>query len=332
VNARRSPALPALLVVATVAVIAWVWTSLAALTLPPSAPPAPSPGPPGIASPGVLPEPTQTAGRWSVELEGVAEAAPGARRAAEVDLLPLTGRAATVEVTYDLEAVLAPTSLDALRRRPDWVVGVRLLLGEVGAWRLRDSRWALLEGVGILETVRNRFDPNLANPLRVPGVADWPGCGPGARFADCIDPAQYVGLTTDRALRPRVAVPDPEELTLAADRAVAAWYVFEEALLGEITAGATSFVHLCGGPDGPASPTYGAPLAGCSAAGGDPSRGPAVFRGPSTWSAKQGRYTLETLATVDFEPGLPPTGSRAYPEALRSAAPLPRAPTRGVKP
>jgi hypothetical protein len=320
----------ALLTALALALAVSLWATLGTWTLPSATPPAPSPGPPTFAT--QPPPPSATPGRWSVELDGVAATPADARRGVEVDLRPFNGRTATVEVIYDVEAVLAPTTLDVLRGRPDWVAGVRLLLGEVGAWRLRDSRWGLLEGVGILETVRNRFDPDLANPLRVPGFADWPGCGPGARFADCIDPAQYVGLATDRALRPRTAVPDAQELLVAADRAVAAWYVFEEALLGEVTAGATSFVHLCGGPLGPASPTYGRPLAGCSEAGGDPARGPAVFRGPSAWSAKQGRYTLETLATVDFEPGAPPTEPRAYPEALlRGTASAPLG-ARRVKP
>jgi hypothetical protein len=237
---------------------------------------------------------------WRVELDGAGT------RSASASLAPVTGRDQTVEVWFDVDAVTRPTTLAELRSAPDWVAGVRLLLGEVGAWRLAANRWGLLEGVGILETVGNRFNEDLANPLHKAGASDWPGCGVGAVFATCIDPKQYRGLDTDRALRPREAVDDEELLLRAVDRAVLAWFVYEEALLGEITAGATSFVHLCGGSG------YGRSHKDCEGAGADPNRGPVVFRGPSEWLRKEGRYALESLGAVDFVEGQPPTEPKAY--------------------
>jgi hypothetical protein len=278
---------------------------LVALSQRPSAstPPAPAPEP---AAEVLAVEPKALPASYAVELEGAAEAPPARRRIVSVDLVPVIGRRQRVDVVYDLEAVTRPTTLADLREAADWEAGVRLLLGEMGAWRLRDGRWSLLEAVGILETVQNRFNPDLANPLRIPGVADWPGCGHGGTFATCIDPAQYLGLASQRALSPRQAAGDEELLFGAVDRAVAAWFVFEEALLGEITAGATSFVHQCGGA------SYGQPSTACTGAGADPSRGPIVFRGPSFWLAGQGRYALETLGRIDYVEGAPPTRDRAY--------------------
>jgi hypothetical protein len=279
-------------------------------------PPAPRPAPVAevpSGKPSAPPAPAPVAKAWTVELDGVAEVPPARRRTTTVDLLPIHGKPQRVSVVYDREAVAGPTTLEALPTKPEWVSGVRLLLGEVGAWRLKTGRWSLLEGVGILETVGNRFEPDLANPLRKRGVAAWPGCGPGGTFATCIDPAQYVGMASDRALRPRDAVPDEAVLLAGMDVAVAAWYVYEEALLGEITAGATSFVHLCGGA------AYGKPSSGCAEAGGDPNRGPALFRGPSAWNKAQGRYTLSALAVVDFADGAPPTASKAYVQYLLAA-------------
>jgi hypothetical protein len=276
---------------------------------------APRQPPPASAAPAARP-PAAPAGlppSYTVELDGAAEAPPSRRRVAPVALAPVNGRAQRVDVVYDREAVAGPTTVEALRDEPDWVPGVRLLLGEMGAWRLATNRWSLLEGVGILETVANRFEPDLANPLRKRGVKAWPGCGQGASFATCIDPAQYLGIASDRALRPREACPDAALLAAAIDRAVAAWFVYEEALLGEITSGATSFVHLCGGG------AYGAPAAGCAEAGGEPNRGPIVFRGPAAWLPGEGRYALEALGVVDFEDADAPTATRAYVDYLLSA-------------
>lgn len=244
---------------------------------------------------------------WRVELDGAGT------RAASSNLAAVTGRDQAVEVRFDVDAVTRPTTLAELRGAPDWVAGVRLLLGEVGAWRLASNRWGLLEGVGILETVGNRFNEDLANPLHKAGASDWPGCGVGAVFATCIDPKQYRGLDTERALRPREAVDDEELLLRAVDRAVLAWFVYEEALLGEITSGATSFVHLCGGSG------YGRSHKDCDGAGADPNRGPVVFRGPSEWLRKEGRYALESLAAVDFVDGQPPMEPKAYVAYLLTA-------------
>lgn len=286
------------------------WTAALALTglalLPrptptPTPPPPPTPAPPPPAPPPLPPS-------YTVDLPGTAEAPADRLRTASVDLLPVIGRKQRVDVRYDLHLITRPTTYEALRDGPDWVAGVRLLLGEMGAWRLRDGRWSLLEAVGILETVQNRFNPDLANPLRIAGVADWPGCGVGGTFASCIHPRQYLGLASDRALRPRLATPDEALLLTAIDRAVAGWFVYEEALLGEITAGATSFVHQCGGA------RYGQPSTSCT--GPDAARGPIAFRGPSHWLKEQGRYALSTLGTVDYVEAPPPTEPRAYIEYL----------------
>jgi hypothetical protein len=294
----RERVLLLLLLVLLVGGLGGLWLSL----LPQVAPPRPwRPRPaPSEEAPADAPLPAS----YTVELDGAAGAAR--RRTVAVELAPIVGRAQRVEVVYDLDAVTRPATLEGLRKQADWVSGVRLLLGEVGAWRLRTSRWGLLEGVGILETVYNRLDPDLTNPLRKRGVKDWPGCGQGGSVATCIDPGQYLGMDSDRALRPREAVPDEAELLAGLDRAVAAWFVFEEALLGEITAGATSFVHLCGGA------AYGQAQDGCA----DPMRGPIVFRGPSVWMPGQGRYALSALAAVDFEAGPAPTEARAYVDYL----------------
>lgn len=260
------------------------------------------------------PEPEQAStalpASYTVELEGVEGHPRRHHRRTRVDLRPINGREQTVEVVYNLHEVTRPISVRQLRDGPEWMVGVRLLLGEVGAWRLREGRWSLLESVGILETVHNRLEPDLANPLRIAGVATWPGCGQGGTFSTCIDPKQYYGLASDRALRPRVAVPDERELNASVDIAVAAWFVFEEALFGEITAGATSFVHLCGGAG------YGRSHHDCSRPGDKPNHGPVVFRGPSAWLPKQGRYALEALGVVDFVEGAPSTSSKAYVDYL----------------
>lgn len=252
------------------------------------------------------PAPPRLPRSYVVELEGAAQAPAHARRTASVHLLPIVGRDQRVDVVYDAAAVLRPTTLDALRTAPEWEVGVRLLLGEMGAWRLRDSRWSLLEGVGILETVANRFEPDLSNPLRIDGVRAWQGCGRGGTFASCVHPEQYLGLDSGRALRPRDTTAQEATLLAGVDRAVAAWFVFEEALLGEITAGATSFVHLCGGQ------AYGRSTRDCEGPGADPSRGPIVFRGPSAWLPDKGRYALEVLGAVDFEAAPPPEAEHAY--------------------
>lgn len=246
---------------------------------------------------------------YTVELDGADVATD--RRVALVDMMPLVGRQQVVEVVYDHDAVTRPTTFKALRQTPEWQVGVRLALGEMGAWRLRDSRWGVLEAVGMFETVNNRLDPDLANPLREPS-ADWPGCGKGGTFSSCVDPGQYYGLNSDRALRPRAVTP-AETLDAGVQVAVAAWFVYEEALLGEITAGATSFCHLCGGRG------YGRPYDQCSGSGDDAARGPIVFRGPSTWLKSQKRYSLSPLAVVDFEVGPKPTASKAYVDYLLHA-------------
>ncbi len=236
-------------------------------------------------------------------------------RVTTVDLVPVIGREQRVEVVYDVRAVIRPTTFSALEQAPEWTVGVRLLLGEMGVWRLRTGRWSLLEGVGILETVNNRFEPDLSNPLRIEGVRAWPGCGVGGTFTSCIDPEQYLGLNSARALRPAEAVSDRQELLEGLDRAVAAWFVYEEALLGETVSGATSFVHRCGGS------LYGAPTTRCVGPGAEPSRGPILFRGPSVWLADKGRYALEDLALVDFHEGERPTQPRAYVDYLLGGGP-----------
>jgi hypothetical protein len=241
----------------------------------------------------------------------VDDAPPGRLRTVTVDLRPFDGRDDQLRVTYDVDGATRPTSLARIATLPDWVAGVRLLLGEVGVGRLRASRWSVLEGVGILETVRNRLDPLLANPLDVRGVRAWPGCGPGGTFPSCIDPGQYLGIATSQALRPRTAAPDEATLLEATDRAVTAWVVFELGVLTDVTAGATSFVHLCGGP------SYGHPTAACDGAGVDEPgaeahTGPIVFRGPSAWSKRDGRYLLSVLGKVDYERGAPPADPKAY--------------------
>lgn len=199
--------------------------------------------------------------------------APGTTpRRVLVDAAPFTGRSDAEQVVYDLDAVLRPVSVRGLRSLPDWAVGVRLVLSEVGADRVVQSRYGLLEAIGVLETVTNRMDPLAYNPATIKGYRTFKGCG-GGDFAACADPNQYYGLRTARALNPSSAY--SERLLLEAiDVVVQAWWMHDTHIVSDVTRGATSFRH----PDGP----FGA----------------IVFSGPRTWV--RGHYELSVSRRIAY--------------------------------
>jgi hypothetical protein len=254
-----------------------------------------------------------------VTLEGAAQAPKERQRTVTVDLAPVLGKEQKIAVTYDIDAVTKPTTLAQVRKAPKWVTASRLLLGEIGIGRLRASRWSLLEGVGILQTVRNRMDPQVSNPLGVKGVANWPGCGPKGTFQTCIHPKEYLGIATTQALKPLKSTAGDLDLVLqAADRAVAAWVVFDQGLLGDVTDGATSYVHRCGG-DAYGQPTTACDGRGRDAKGANPHTGPVVFKGPGQWLAAKGHYTMSILGKIDYAKGHLPTSPKAYTSYLKEA-------------
>jgi hypothetical protein len=196
-----------------------------------------------------------------------------------------------------------------MRTLPDWAVAVRLVLSEVGADRVLQNRYGLIEAMGVIETVKNRMDPAAWNPEGVRGLSPWPGCGPGRTFADCANPQQYYGMSRDRALRPASAYGDREMLLAAIDTAVSAWWLLDSHVVTDVTNGATSFGHYCGGA------AYGQPRAACDGsgdvAGANGVTGPIVFSGPRGWSKSEGRYNMGVTQKIDYrrassdvEPGL----------------------------
>ena len=252
-------------------------------------------------------------------VDGTDPTAYGTPRTLRVDLAPWTGVAEVDLVTYDLEAALRPMRARDLDGQPGWVVAVRLALSEVGAGRLVDNRWGTVEALGVMQTVRNRLDPAVWNPEGL-DVRPWPGCEPAepgaltdpsgfdAAFAACADPDQYLGLRLPRALRPRATTRDAETLTAAVDRAVEAWWLLRHDLVGDITGGATSFVHRCGGT------AYGRPTQYCDRdpdpadiEGATSHTGPLVFKGPTVYAPDKRLYRMQITRVVDHEPGLAPT-------------------------
>lgn len=213
---------------------------------------------------------------------------------------------------YDERAALRPLEVAEYATEPAWVVAVRLLLSEVGPDRLVGSEHGLVEAVGVLQTVRNRLDPDVSNPDGVPGLRPWPGCGVGGTFQSCANPDEYRGLAQRRARAPERSFADPELLREATDVAVAAWWLAFRADAPDVTRGATSFAHRCGGA------AYGRSVSACDGSpdtpdvpGASPTTGPIAFRGPGGFDAARGFYRLTTLATLDYAPlpaGVRPTG------------------------
>lgn len=235
-------------------------------------------------------------------------------RTVRVDPGRIGGRGEAVWVTYDLPEVTRTLNGPDLRAESDLSLAVRLVLGEVGIGRLIQSEHALEEAVAILQTVDNRLNPATSNPRNKKGVKAWPGCGKNGSFHTCADPTQYIGLTNPQALDP-VPAASRAQLEAAVDTAVEAWWITRHGRVGDLTNGATGFLHRCGGT------AYGSPTTWCDGVGNDkegarPSEGPAVFRAPGKFNADKGWYELDVTTVVDYEFAKIPRRTPA-PEVLR---------------
>lgn len=207
-------------------------------------------------------------------------------------------------LVYSVHEVLQPVVRDDLSYESELSVAVRLVLSEVGPERLVANAFGLEEAVGILETVRNRLDPARSNPSDIEGAPTFPGCGVDGEFRSCADPDEYLGLKTWRALRPEQTA-DPEIVAAATDLAVTAWWLVDNGLT-DVSEGATSYVHRCGGA------AYGHPTWRCDAhmgrpardiPGADPYAGPVLFKGPDAFDERRGFYQLSPTAWVDYIAG-----------------------------
>lgn len=219
-------------------------------------------------------------------------------------------------LTYDWEAVTRPVDATDLTEEPELSLAVRLILSEIGADRLVSNRYGLLEAVGILYTVDNRLDQLAYNPENREHVPVFPGCGEGGSFASCINPQQYLGMSSWRALDPTSRY-EQGLLEAATDVAVVAWWLQENHLIPDFTQGATNYTHRCG------AAAYGMTTPHCDrhmgrprgdVRGANPFTGPLVFRTPEVFHERKGFYTLYVSRWVDFEPWWSDIG-RAIEEA-----------------
>lgn len=230
---------------------------------------------------------------------------PKRSRVVEVPIAGLVD-AETVRIAYDLHAATADLPMTQLATAPDWVVATRLLLGEMGSHRLADAEHAVREAVAILQTVTNRLDPEAWNPDGRARLRPWPGCDDDGTFATCAHPGQYPGLGQPRARAPLRSKVPTERLHRALDTAIVAWWLVENGHVPDVTHGAVSFVHRCGGK------AYGAPTTRCDrrpdvpdVAGADPFTGPLVLKGPGAFDPSRRHYGLTETARVDYAPGAP---------------------------
>ena len=245
-----------------------------------------------------------------LELDPCLGAAPGrgecaGHREVFVDHAALLGQPGGVLLGYDFEAVTRSLGVEELQDEGELSLAVRLIVSEVGADRLLDNRLGLGEAVGILFTVANRLDPQISNPLNHPRAPRFPGCGPGGAFETCANAAQYLGMSTSRALRPAERYP-PHILEPAVDVAVLAWHLVHAGLVGDPTDGATNYVHRCGGV------AYGRPTWACDAhfggarrddvRGANPFTGPLVFKAPTVSLPHKGFYGLRESLIIDYAP------------------------------
>ena len=206
-------------------------------------------------------------------------------------------------LAYDYEEVTRPVSAASLANEREVSVAVRLLVSEIGAERLVGSDNGFFEALAILQTVRNRLDPEASNPDGVEGHQGFPGCGVSGDFRSCADPQEYLGLQTSRALTPADRYP-AVLLRQATDIAALAWIVDQQGWVQDFTGGSTSFVHLCGGA------AYGRSTWYCDGhadngvedlPGADPHVGPALFWRP-TEIAPGGHYQMERTILIDYLP------------------------------
>ena len=209
--------------------------------------------------------------------------------------------------SYDYAEVTEEVAVGDLTQIHDLSLSVRLILGEVGADRILLNRYGPIEAFGILQTVDNRRNPLVYNPLNESQAPTYPGCDVGKTRGHCAPPSEYLGLASRRALRPGT-VYVPEVLEEAVDRAALVWWLKEKGWGQDPTGGATSFVHRCGGE------AYGATTGHCDGRisesgedtpGAEPTTGPLVFKGPKRWIEERGVYTLGVTAWVDHDPWWP---------------------------
>jgi hypothetical protein len=197
---------------------------------------------------------------------------------------------------------------------------VRLVVSEVGADRLIESRFGLLEALAVLYTVSNRRDPAWQNPLNLVEAPQFPGCDAGGTFATCANADQYLGMATWRALDPSSRYP-AEMLAPAVDIAVAAWWIHSLRAVEDPTNGATYYVHRCGGA------AYGMKTFHCDGhlgfprldvPGANPHTGPIVFRSLGPWIPRKGRYEAVESTALDYVG----VGQDAPDGALRTSSEL----------
>lgn len=218
--------------------------------------------------------------------------------APDLGLVELPGAALRPLYPYDLRRFSSAITPTRLGHQPDEVLAVRLVLSEVGPDRLLHSRYGLREAVAVLQTVMNRLNPRRVNPMELPGMADYPGCGAEGRFARCVNAQQFHGLLTAQALRPAEVIPEAA-LGPAIDRALLAWLIVRAEAIPDLTGGATRFAHRCGGR------VYGAPASRCDTpeewrGGASALTGPLVLLAPSGLGPG-GVYRHRVSAQIHFE-------------------------------
>lgn len=222
-----------------------------------------------------------------------------ARRWIEVDLAAFGGEGARW-MSYSPEALLRPVrDLDKL---DDEERVVRLVLSEVGIDRLSATVGGPTEALGLVYAALNRLDEAVANPRHVQGYRPYPGCGDAGSLRRCLNPGQFLGMATPRALSPGRGA-RPARLAVALDIAVSAYRVAVEKLAPDPTFGATEWVHRCGGT------AYGAKTTACDeaserAAGASAHDGPLVFKAPHR-VGPNGAYTLRESVVVPYRSGRP---------------------------
>jgi hypothetical protein len=211
---------------------------------------------------------------------------------------PIGTYGAVEPIAYDYTEVTRSIELSQMAHESDVSIAVRLLLGEVGPSRLVNNENGFEEAVGILDSVKNRMDPAAYNPEGKARFRGFPGCGPEGSLQACVNPRQYLGIQSVRALRPTHRI-RPEILEAAVDRAVLAWWLVETGTARGVSNGATSFVHRCGGT------AYGLTTDYCDGrgkdmAGAQGTTGPLVLKGPGEFLPSRGHYALVERAKVDY--------------------------------
>ncbi|MCB9744699.1 MAG: hypothetical protein H6741_26940 [Alphaproteobacteria bacterium] len=215
----------------------------------------------------------------------------------DLDALELPGASGQRRLAYDPAALTRTLRPDELAASGPESVAVRLVLSEIGVDRLLDNTHGLQEAVALLQLVRNRLTPDVADPLHAQGYRPYPGCDQD--FVACANPRQFLALATRRALAP-AELHAPARLIPAVDLAVIAWRLVRGHEVDDLSAGATQFVHRCGGA------AYGAPTSACDepaerARGASAHDGPMLLRAPVSLSPR-GHYRLSEVARIPYSP------------------------------